>query len=197
MKTTLAIVFSLLLFVGCGAVAAQTNIAPQAGSRATNDGLRGLPLMFGACPPGTTRGRCKTLVNDTSYALVMARIDNVPIPIFPYGGRLPLPRLLPGEKTQFVLPSCTNFDKYGNCVYVLVADLYEITDSTIDPQLMGPELSVIPVITEDTRHCYLVEFTVPRDGRAFDWPVSIQWVNNRPCPNKFVPKGTEKVADNQ
>jgi hypothetical protein len=215
----IALIIIALLLSGCGATSSQANNAPLAGpepsmverlfgvdhrkplstpeARRAYSVAAGIPLI-GACPMGTPRAHCMMISNDVdpSLALVVARIDNVPIMIFPYGGLLPLPRLLNGEKTQFVLPRCTKRDKSGDCVYKLNAELYEVTDATIDPILSNPELTTIPVVSEDTRHCYELEFTVPRDGRSDRPAVSVQWWHSKKCPNLIVPKGKEKVAAN-
>ncbi len=188
-------IVALFFLIGCGTMAAPASIpTPVAPSPGTALRQSALPPL-GACPPGTPRYRCKTLVNATMHILVVAYIDNQRLPsLFPYGGRVPLARLLPGEKTQFALPEvCTRYDKDGYCVYAVTADAYEGTDATLDPQLTGRELSYVPVLTEATRHCYYMEFAVPRSGDKFNWPVAIQDPDNRTCPNKIVPKGKEKI----
>jgi len=202
MKNNIALaIVSLLLSAGCGDMYAQANTAPQVGPQRDMIGREFAPArrpLLGACPPGTPRMHCRLLANDIGpgLAIMVARVDNVPIPIFPYGGRLPLPRLLPGERTQFVLPTCTRRDQYGSCVHKMVVEAYEVTDATVDPQLIDPSLAVIPVVTEDTRHCYEVEFDMPADGRMLDLPaVSVQYWNSRRCPSRMVPTGREEVVD--
>lgn len=194
---TMHLLVSLALLAGCGTMAAPANIpAPVAYAPSAMPPHAVMPPL-GACPPGTPRYRCKTLVNATMHILVVAYIDNQRIPaLFPYGGNVPLARLLPGEKTQFALPTaCTKYDKDHYCVYTIVADAYEGEDSMLGPQLLDSELSYVPVVNEATRHCYRMQFAVPRSGDRLNWPVAIQDQDDRTCPNRIVPKGKQKVDE--
>ena len=195
------LIASLFLIVGCGTTSSQANLAPQYAPVAPQATAGVAPAMampqLGACHPGTPQLRCKTLINATPNILVSVYIDNQRVPsLFPYGGTVPLARLLPNDKTQVsLMMPCTRYDKDGYCVRTVTADAYEAAYLPVNPPTMDPALSVVPIVTEETRHCYYMEFAVPRSGDRLNWPIAIQDSDNRTCPNKIVPKGKEQVDD--
>lgn len=143
---------------------------------------------------GVPDDRCRTYRNmlGPGKAITVLRVDNRPIRILPYGGILPLPRLLNGQVTALPFAGCSRRDEFGNCVFVIWAEAYDVR--TMSPNTDAPaakEMMTRPVIDPAYRTCYSTAVTIQDSWNGL--PISHHWSFDKvPCGNDIYPVTAKK-----
>jgi len=203
MKNLQAIAALVLVLGGCGVQLANAPAVPNPGAAAAPNPLKAEPpavnmarLKLQACGLLTPTERCRDYRNmlGRGLAVMVLRVNNVPIMITPYGGRMPLPRLLFQESTPLPLLGCDRpgYDANNNrfCRFTIVADAYPTAEMPTIGTAAGARmggLNTVPIVDPAYRQCFMVEVHVYDDSSIMD-PISHHRVFDKvPCPNNFVP----------